>query len=497
MNLNDLSLAQVVLPPPLEQGRLRALSQLDEGEDRHNEFTEENQEDPYSAWNQRNPCEISNDPPAGGQQLWDPLATCGVTEYRCDNGEALASLPILFDYDIYVVNPPPSVQALAVTSSSQAVVYTEERILRRVAQECGVDGCRMIFPPEDRRLGQRALQPFFGALGLQTAPTDVVEENPDSSLRCRDAPTPTGTETFTCVPVRGGFTVLTDATDSSASSNFQGLYGFVEQLALTDALVVENYIAKVVYIGKREETSNNGAVRNGDGDEPPADQAVVDLEPPVPRSGGGDSGVTTSIVLIAVAASLAALILLAMFVLRRKKRTQKNAGVVIVAEPDDLFFDVTDDPTSPESLAVKDSLALAPQSNLANLGNDAEEPNRLYWASGGFDVLGGASNESQDEGEEVSYQGASDDSIEEIYTKPLADDCSNDDDISGQMDEEYASRTHYNEEYNEQLMVGRSLSRIDESSTHEQDPEDLEFLDALSAASYDTRQSARRALQMT
>jgi hypothetical protein len=439
----------------------------------------------------RSPCEISNDP--GVSDAVAPLSTCGVTEYRCGTNEDSTSGPqtqLDFYYDIYTTSS--NVSAL------MAVAYVEERIFMEVAEFLGVDDCRMIFAEQTRRRLLRGLQTilFSGATGIHTAPKDVIRSGTCSSSYNG------ASESSACIPVEGGFTILGDFPLADTEST----YGYVEEIALNDTLVVDSLIEKVIYVGKKEVPTNTG----NNPPSPPVEQVVGDEIPSLPRNGNSDGGsiTTTTKTLVGVAAGLAAVILLVLLAVRRKRQKQHNEELrqVVVMEEAELDFDVSPDGMSPEGLAIKDSLALVPQDEYP--GDTAvETPSNLSRVHANIDVLSEGSDD-------FAYSGGSSaDEYENVLSARLTN--SDEDDVymdTSTTTQDGASTNHTNEInrrttilsddagsmelhiHEDDFVVGAALSRIEESSTQD---DDLEFLEAISATSYDTRQSARRTLQMT
>lgn len=463
--------------PPVERPKLRRLAGRDPEDDNRHNFQDLPEQDTanFGGRRPRSPCEISNDP---DDEVLSPLAICNVTKYLCDNHDADREdelmIEVSFNYDIYAFNN---------TIESDAVSFVEEMILRETAQALGVDDCRMFFNRRQRGLF-RGLQTLghLGVSGIEADPTDTVRMEPCSSTFEEVSP-----ET-TCIPVVGGFSVYSD----SKSGLRLELLDFVEDRINDDAFILDSYIQKVIYTGANlppatvspSPTQSPGPTSSS---APTASSApTLSSAPSTPGAPGekllnddptnagqgepSDSVFTRS--LIVGAAILAFMVLAVLFVVRRHwsakhKKHRNNQHVRSLSLVDEPEFDVTDNLDS-AALANKDSLALAPQPHEDPLETDSAPSRHLFANATNNDDTGFVDHALEPPGE-------TDD--ESIYF-----------DQSTENDESVSYR------------VGKSLSFIEENEVQDTSVEDnhnLDFEDVVSTTSFDTRQSARRVLQMT
>jgi len=221
------------------------------------------------------------------------------------------------------------------------------------------------------------------------------------------------------------------------------------------------------------------------------DRLVGDT-PPETVSGQG-SGLTTGLVI--AAGGLALVVLLAYYGISRQRRARKGqqehrqravVAEVAVDDEDDDMFDVTDNSPT-RGLAEKDSLALVPQKEMPG------------------DITGGTDHDN-DRTRDTDLLVDLRSFEESVYLEGSGDTAENKDSryVHGQQSDgddnvqvrEVGSSEADDESY---MFSGQQLSLIKESESQERtEDHNLAYeLDGVSAASFDTRASARRLLQMT
>ena len=463
------------------------------------------------------------------------LDTCSVTEFFC-SAAGKSSFELWFQYDIYTT-----------AASDPAIDFVEERIFRDAAEALGIDDCLMRFDDEDNirkralrrrtessgrnqglsgrgegitQQGQTRAQGLghgHGVTSIETTPWDEVRPG-----GCDDPPA--GFDPSECVAVQGIFTIHghDDVSDIRGA-----LLEHIEEQMNEDVFVKLPSIKKVVFVGpgKPAETEGDGEGEDGDTvfgtvsppttnnppqfdtsatSPPPERSDAEDVDPPPsatdklvetrPGPTSTDrSGATT--MLVVAAAGLALIVLFAFLGISRlrKKRNNANNNSREIIEDGEYVFDVTDN-SPPKSLAGKDSLALVPQRDLPNdmeEGRDLSANNLTVKLVGSLDKNISFVSESDEESGSDAEVGSSEEDEEE---EDDSDARLMNTGLQAYPDTLPGRRT---------VAVGESLSliqEVEEAETPEQtDVEDhnLDFEEALSAASYDTRSSARRVLQMT